>query len=84
MSYRRKLKEKEEEEAAEAWFMTRKITLGEKLKKEEEKKAMLLLYTWKDAFANALKDMPVTDLVEHDIPVWPGFQPRRARETIYT
>ena len=45
---------------------------------------MLLLYTWKDIFADVLKDMPVTDLVEHQIPVKPGSQPQRAREKIYS
>lgn len=83
-SYRRELKEEEEEDAAVAWFATRKITLGKKLNGKEEKKAVLLLYTWKDVFAKALKDMPVTDLVEHNIPVWPGSQSRQARDKIYT
>ena len=83
-SYRRKLKEEEEEEAAAAWCATREITLGEKLKEKERKRAMLLLYTWKDVFANALKDMPVTDLVEHQIPVKPGSQPQRAHKKIYS
>jgi len=83
-SYRRNLKDEKEAEAAATWFATRKITLGEKLKTEEKKKAVLLLYTWQDAFANALKDMPVTDLVEHHIPVWPGSLPRRRRDKIYT
>ena len=76
VEYRRKLKEENEEEEAVAWFATRKITLGENLKEEELRKAKLLLYTWKDAFATELEDMPVTDLVEHIIPVYPGVQPK--------
>ncbi|KAG0134386.1 hypothetical protein HOY82DRAFT_470359, partial [Tuber indicum] len=60
------------------------ITLGKQLTAEERKRAMVLLYTWKDAFADALEDMPVTDLVEHQIPVCPGAQPRRARDKVYT
>jgi len=84
VSYRREMKSEVEEVKAAAWFATRKIALGKRLKEEEKKKAMLLLYTWKDAFANDLKDMPITDMVEHQIPVWPGAQPRRAKDKVYT
>jgi len=35
-------------------------------------------------FANALRDMPITDLVQHQISVLPGSQPRPARDKIYT
>ena len=84
LNYRRELKDKSEAAEAAAWFATRKITMGERLTKEEKEEAILLLYTWKDAFANELKDMPVTDLVEHQIPVWPGAQPRRAKDKVYT
>jgi len=83
-AYRRELKGPEEEEAAGIWFATRKITLVQKLNEKEKKRAMLLLYTWKEVFANALRDMPVTDLVEHQIPVLPGSRSRRARDKIYT
>ena len=83
-SYRRKLKEEEEEEVRAAWFAIRKITLGEKLKEKERKRAMLLLYTWEDDFANALKDMPITDLVEYQIPVKLESQHQRAPEKVFS
>jgi len=72
------------EKAVDDWFAIANITLGAQLKEKEEKEAKLLLYTWKDAFASQIEEMPVTDLVEHRIPVYPGAQSRRAKDKIYT
>jgi len=83
VDYRRTLPEATEKEVDD-WFTTTNITLGAQLKEKEEKEAKLLLYTWKDAFASQIEEMLVTDLVEHRIPVYPGAQPRRAKDKIYT
>jgi len=48
------------------------------------RRAKLLLYTWNDGCASQIDEMPVTDMVEHRIPVYPGAQPRRAKDKIYT
>ena len=60
------------------------IRLGASLTPEERQEAQLLLYTWKDLFVRQLKEMPITDLVEHRIPVRSSTQPIRARDKIYT
>ena len=51
---------------------------------EEKKEAACLLYTWRDLFADDIKDMPVTDLSVHRIPIYRGAQPRRAKDRLYT
>jgi len=51
---------------------------------EQRREAEKLLYTWKDLFAHNIRDMPVTDLGVHHIPVHYGAQPRQAKEKIYT
>ena len=53
------------------WFEVSGIRLGESLTTSERQQAELLLYTWKDLVVLRLEDMPVTDLVEHHIPVHP-------------
>jgi len=66
------------------WFEVSKIRLGASLKLEEKQEAELVLYTWRDLCVGKLEEMPVTDLVEHRIPVRPNAQPIRARDKIYT
>ena len=66
------------------WFESSGIKLGASLTTDERQRAQQLLYTWRDRFVRQLKDMPVTDLVEHRIPVHQGAQPTRARDKIYT
>jgi len=65
-------------------FESSDIKLGVSLTLEERQEAELLLYTWKDLFVRQLNEMPVTDLVEHRIPVRPNAMPIRARDKIYT
>jgi len=64
------------------WFESSGIRLGGSLAFEEKRRAELLLYTWKDLFVRQLNEMPVTDLVEHRIPVRPNMKPIRARDKI--
>ena len=66
------------------WFAASKIELGEQLTVEQKEEAACLLYTWKDLFADQIRDMPVTDLLVHRIPVYQGAQPRRAKDRLYT
>jgi len=66
------------------WFEVSGIRLGESLTTSERQQAELLLYTWKDLFVLRLEDMPVTDLVEHRIPVHPDSQLMRAKNKLYT
>ena len=66
------------------WFEASKIWLGASLKLEERQEAELVLSTWRDLFVWKLEEMPVTDLVEHRIPVRPNPQPIQARDKIYT
>jgi len=83
VDYQRTLAKATEKEVDD-WFTTPNITMGAQLKEKEEKEAKLLLYTWRDAFASQIEEMPVTDLVEHRIPVYPGAQPRHTKDKIYT
>jgi len=66
------------------WFESSGIRLGGCLTLAEKQEAQLLLYTWKDLFVRQLNEMPVTDLVEHRIPVRPNTKPIRDRDKIYT
>ena len=67
-----------------AWFAASRIELGPGLTQVQRQEAERLLYTWKDLFANKVKDMPVTDLLVHRIPVYEGAQPSRAKDKLYT
>jgi len=66
------------------WFATSEIQLGASLTIEQRREGEKLLYTWKELFADNIRDMPVTDLVVHRIPVHYGAQPRRAKKKLYT
>jgi hypothetical protein len=66
------------------WFEVSGIKLGTKLTAEQHEAVVKLLFTWKDLFASQIGEMPVTDLVEHCIPVYPYMQPRRTKDKIFT
>jgi len=57
------------------WFEASGIRLGSRLTPEEKQRAECLLYAWKDIFVCELREMPVTDLVEHQIPVHEDAKP---------
>ncbi|KAG0134931.1 hypothetical protein HOY82DRAFT_455222, partial [Tuber indicum] len=61
-----------------------KIELGQNLSQVQKQEVENLLFTWKDIFASDIGEMPITDLVEHRIPVYPELRPVRARDKIYT
>ena len=61
------------------WFTTRKIILDVQLKEKEEMEAKRLLYSWRDTLASQIEEMLVTDLVEHQIPLYPEAQLRCAK-----
>ena len=67
-----------------AWFAASRIELGPGLTQVQRQEAERLLYTWKDLFADKVKDMPVTDLLVHRIPVYEAAQPSRAKDKLYT
>jgi len=66
------------------WFKDSGVKLGGQLTAPQKEEAEKLLFTWKDLFASNIEEMPVTDLVVHRIPVYPGMQPRRTKDRIYT
>ena len=80
-SYRRSIASSASE--IPTWFEAYKISLGEQLT-AEKKEAACLLYTWRDLFANDIKDMPVTNLLVYRIQIYRGTQPRRAKDRLYT
>ena len=51
---------------------------------EEKNAAACLRYTWRDLFADDIRDMPVTHLLVHRIPIYQRAQPRRAKGRLYT
>lgn len=65
------------------WFEETRITVGTELTTECRNAVIALLYTWKDLFVEKLSDLPVTDLVCHTIPTYPGSRPHRAKDPIY-
>ena len=50
---------------------------------EEKEQAVRLLWIWRDIFVEQLCDLPMTDLVTHAIPTYPGIRAHRARDPIY-
>jgi len=66
------------------WFEASGVKRGDQLTAQQKEEAKKLLYTWKDLFASGIEEMPVTDLVVHRIPVYPGVAPKRTKDRIYT
>ena len=50
---------------------------------EEKEQAVRLLWIWRDIFVEQLCDLPMTDLVPHSIPAYPGIRAHRAPDPIY-
>ncbi|KAJ5697747.1 hypothetical protein N7488_011431 [Penicillium malachiteum] len=42
-----------------------------------------ILYTWRDMFATSVVEMPLTKLLIHRIPKYPGIHPVAANPTLY-
>jgi hypothetical protein len=54
------------ENEIEKWFLSTAITIGDAAETEEQRsQAKRLLYTWKDCFAQSVRDIKATDLIEH-------------------
>lgn len=68
---------------AEEWIAQRENLLGDPVKTESErKKAVLLLYTWREVFVDEVISMPKTDLVQH-YPTYPDAVPRSAKAPLF-
>ncbi|RYC63902.1 hypothetical protein CHU98_g2314 [Xylaria longipes] len=66
------------------WIRSVQIKMGDGCKNEQEvEMAKRLAYTWKDCFVTTLNELRVTDLVQHDIVMEPGFRPFRLRQPSY-
>lgn len=48
------------------------------------KKAQRLVYTWRDCFAKSVKDIQVTDLLEHSIDLMKDAKPIKKKTSKYT
>ena len=79
-------------EVQEAWFRNSGIRIGEGpddsensnyLTYEERRRAIQLLWTWRDIFVDKMEDLPMTDLVIHTIPTYPNAKAHRARDLLY-
>ena len=58
---------------AKAWADARSGMVGDGVETEEDrKKSNASLHTRKDVFVTEVLNMPVTDLVTHTIPAYPG------------
>ena len=53
------------------------------LTEEEKEQVVRLLWIWRDIFVEQLSDLPMTDLVPHSIPAYPGIRAHRAPDPIY-
>jgi hypothetical protein len=82
-NYKREIDKQSEDKKINQWFEANKITIG-LTNEEEQKKAKRLLYTWRDLFCNAVRDLQQTDLMSHKIPTWRDTIPVRAKEKLYT
>jgi hypothetical protein len=68
------------------WSDTMSILFGEAVKPgtSEWNALAQVLYTWKDCFAEDVREMPPTTLVEHRIPTYPTTIPRAASVRRYS
>ena len=64
------------DEAIERWFWRSQIHIGPVADSPERlAKAKRLFYTWRECFAESLRDAKATDLIEHSIDLEPGAIP---------
>lgn len=67
------------------WFKASQITIGTKADSPHRIiQAKRLLYTWRDCFAESVRDIAATDLIEHSIDMTPDAQPVRRKACKYT
>lgn len=67
------------------WFEKSGITIGSLADTAERvTRARCLLYTWKDVFAENLREIRPTDLIEHTIDLKTGATPVRGKVPLYT
>jgi len=72
-------------EVINEWFELSKITIGPKAdtpaRIEETKR---LLYTWRECFAESVRDIKATDIIEHSIDLEPNAKPVKGTLPKYT
>lgn len=70
----------ESDEVIAEWFEKSQIHLGVQADTPEKRlEAKRLFYTWRDCFAENIRDIRATDLIEHSIDLKPGAHPVRGK-----
>lgn len=84
--YRRELKAcPEGDKDFDAWISRFPQMIGELVDTPEKiQKAKSLLYTWKDAFVESIRDMKFTDMMTHRIPTYANVVPKISKPVLYT
>lgn len=68
-----------------SWWLESQITIGPKADTIERlRKIKRLLYTYRDCFAESVKDVKATDLIEHSIYLVPNAHPVKGKSPRYS
>ena len=85
---RRRLKlreiEKASPEAVQQWFERSRVTIADDMTDDQRRRALNLLYTWRDIFETDQLRIRRTDLIEHAIVLNSEAKPYRAKILLYT
>lgn len=74
-------------EEARKWMQENMVMLGDAyqdMDSDLKDKVALVMYTWRDLFAEDVRGMPETRLVTHRIPTYPWVTPSAAKIPLYT
>lgn len=75
----------EKEEVVNEWFELSRITIGAKADTPARiDKIKRLLYTWKECFAESIRDIKATDIIEHSIDLESDARPVKGTLPKYT
>ena len=76
--------EKASLEVVQQWFERSGVTIGDDMTDDQRRRALNLLYTWRDIFETDLLRIRWTDLIEHALVLNSEAKPYRAKILLYT